>query len=172
MNINMINNILGDLNQFYNEKISPAQLFSTTPYFKVKPIRFDIVYLPRANRFEIGFGRLRKNSNNKEQQLFLLTHEICHIAQRENFQQNLRYTNLGLDWEELINSTQIEKEVLGLQYSLYEKMNWDTSIFEWLPFRTSPKEIGRPIDLTDFTKTFKDFENLMNEKLETLVSKA
>jgi hypothetical protein len=167
----MIELLLNDLDEFSKGNIPASRLFKDVPFFKVKPIRFDTFYLPRANRFEIGFSRLRDNCRDKEQQLFLLTHEICHIIQRKDFNKNLSYTNLGLDWESMDSIVQIEKEVLGLQYALYEEMTWETSIFDRVPFGVGYGRVGVPNDITDHSLTFEDFIQLTKEKITTLVKR-
>jgi hypothetical protein len=167
----MIELILNDLDKFSKGDIPASKLFKDVPFFKVKPIRFDTLYLPRANRFEIGFSRLRDNCRDKEQQLFLLTHEICHIVQRKDFDKNLSYTNLGLDWENMDSIVQIEKEVLGLQYALYKEMNWDLSIFDWVRFGIGYGRVGVPSDIVDLSLTFENFTQLTKEKISTLVKR-
>lgn len=164
----MIDNLLQDLNCYYKEKKSATQLFKDIPYLKVKPQHFDIHYLPRAKRLEIGLGRLR-NDFGIDEKLFALTHEICHIAQRSNFNKNLQYTNLGLGfWTNPTGSLKNEGEVVGLQYAIYNHMDWDISIFDWLPFGAGGGKITQPIKIADTTKTVEDFNILLIEKINII----
>lgn len=163
----IIENLLQDLDLYYKEEKSATQLFKNVPYLKIKPKHFDIHYLPKAKRFEIGLGRLN-DEFSKEEKLFTLTHEICHIAQRLNFKKNLKYTNLRLGFQvDKVKALKNEGEVIGLQYAIYNHMSWCTNIFNWLPFNGGG-EIIRPIKIADTNKTIEDFNNLLIEKINII----
>ena len=162
----MIQLVLSDLDKYCKGKIFATEMFKDVSFLKVKPAHYDIHYLPRAKRFEIGFDRFK---GDQAQKLFVLTHELCHILQRDNLKENMKYSNLGLQWIYGKDAIELEKQVVSLQYSLYTQMNWNTKTFNELPFGIAPGITGNAIQLVDKSLNFNHFEQKFNDMENCLI---